>query len=316
MDNDVTAKTAKKGLSRLLFLCFDGSALIFWKIFCLFGMLIWLILRALSQFINGIWKALGEVEGVNGIWRPFNSFFRGLCALWRVIWWIPGFCLYAFINGMNQKPWVRITIFLLVLSIAGVWYWFYGPQPTWGKWYGYQNGVASHYGRGFYFRRTASGEWFLPGLWYSAAHKELPLGTTVLVVNQENGRKLALRINDRGPFIEGRIIDLSLAAAKWLGITNDGTSLVAIYTRKPFHKDVITEAGEDVADQPASVKSGDIPGEWKSHPVEQSAGKSDKVVANPVVIPLSQPQRENNVQKTKSRMILEDPVIIPDKKGN
>ncbi len=90
-----------------------------------------------------------------------------------------------------------------------------------------QQGVASWYGREFHGRRTSSGEAY-DMYAFTAAHKTLPLGTYVRVHNLENGKTLDLRINDRGPFVRGRIIDLSYSAAKTLGILGPGTAPVKI----------------------------------------------------------------------------------------
>ena len=80
-------------------------------------------------------------------------------------------------------------------------------------------------------RMTANGEAFDPeGL--NAAHKYLPLPTFVWVTNLENNRRIALRVNDRGPFVKGRIIDLSAGAAKKLGFYNKGTARVLVETIK------------------------------------------------------------------------------------
>ncbi|AEH44852.1 rare lipoprotein A [Thermodesulfatator indicus DSM 15286] len=88
-------------------------------------------------------------------------------------------------------------------------------------------GIASWYGPNFHGKTTASGERYNMYA-YTAAHKVLPMGTRVLVTNLENGRQVIVRINDRGPFVKGRIIDLSYAAAKALGIHRKGTALVRI----------------------------------------------------------------------------------------
>ena len=86
-----------------------------------------------------------------------------------------------------------------------------------------QSGMASWYGSG---RRTANGERFLPnGL--TAAHPSLKFGTRLKVVNERNGRSVIVRVNDRGPFVHGRIIDLARGSAKAIGM--DGTSYVSIY---------------------------------------------------------------------------------------
>lgn len=91
-----------------------------------------------------------------------------------------------------------------------------------------ESGQASWYGPGFYGRRTASGEIF-DGKSSTAAHRTLPFGTLVEVVNLDNGRRLVVRINDRGPFIKNRIVDLSKAAAEALGVVGPGVARVELY---------------------------------------------------------------------------------------
>jgi rare lipoprotein A len=90
-----------------------------------------------------------------------------------------------------------------------------------------EEGIASWYGKKFHGRRTANGERYdMYGI--SAAHKSLPFGTVVLVRNMNNGRELEVRINDRGPFVTGRIIDLSYGAARKLDMIRDGIVPVRI----------------------------------------------------------------------------------------
>jgi peptidoglycan lytic transglycosylase len=90
-----------------------------------------------------------------------------------------------------------------------------------------QEGTASWYGDDFHGRQTSNGELYdMYAL--TAAHKTLPLGVYVRVRNLANGREAIVRINDRGPFVKERVIDLSYAAAKLLGITESGTALVRI----------------------------------------------------------------------------------------
>jgi len=87
--------------------------------------------------------------------------------------------------------------------------------------------IASWYGPGFHGRQAASGEVY--NMYeYTAAHKTLPIGTYVLVKNLENGRNLVVRINDRGPFVGDRCIDLSYASALDLGLVGKGTARVKI----------------------------------------------------------------------------------------
>ena len=91
-----------------------------------------------------------------------------------------------------------------------------------------QTGKASYYKSG---HRTANGERFDPH-GYTAAHRSLPFGTKVLVTNVKTGKSVIVRINDRGPFIKSRIIDVSYGAAKVLGITATGVATVKIVPLK------------------------------------------------------------------------------------
>ena len=88
-------------------------------------------------------------------------------------------------------------------------------------------GVASYYGKKFHGRKTASGEQFDMNA-MTAAHRTLPFGTKVRVTNLENGNRVVLRINDRGPVSEQRIIDVSYGAAKELGFVTQGLTRVRI----------------------------------------------------------------------------------------
>ena len=81
-----------------------------------------------------------------------------------------------------------------------------------------QSGIASFYSYSFQNRRTASGQRLNPHA-FSAAHRSLPFGTRVKVLNQRNGRSIVVTINDRGPFVRGRIIDLTPAGAQSLGMS-------------------------------------------------------------------------------------------------
>jgi len=95
-----------------------------------------------------------------------------------------------------------------------------------------ETGLASWYGVPYHGRRTSSGEVY-DMYQVSAAHREIPLGSWVEVTNLTNGRSLTVRINDRGPFVEGRIIDLSYAAASLLGVTGPGVVPVKVRLSQP-----------------------------------------------------------------------------------
>ena len=88
-------------------------------------------------------------------------------------------------------------------------------------------GISSYYGPKFHGKLTANGEIFdMYGV--TAAHKEFPFNTMVRVTNEKNGKSLMIRITDRGPYVDGRILDCSFGAAKKLGFVSEGTAPVKI----------------------------------------------------------------------------------------
>lgn len=89
------------------------------------------------------------------------------------------------------------------------------------------SGMASWYGPGFHGNRTASGEVYNQHA-LTAAHRSLPFGTRVRVTNTRTGRSVVVRITDRGPFIRGRVLDLSAAAARMLGVVQAGVAPVQL----------------------------------------------------------------------------------------
>lgn len=90
-----------------------------------------------------------------------------------------------------------------------------------------EQGIASWYGRKFHGRKTSNGETYSMYA-MTAAHKTLPMNTWVRVENLDNGRQIKVRINDRGPFVRGRIIDLSYAGAQKMGMVGPGTARVRV----------------------------------------------------------------------------------------
>jgi rare lipoprotein A len=95
-----------------------------------------------------------------------------------------------------------------------------------------QTGVASWYGPGFHGRMTANGEVYNQ-FGMTAAHKTLPFGSRVRVTNLHTGQSIEVRINDRGPYIRGRIIDLSYTAARQVGVHKPGVAPVHIEVLPP-----------------------------------------------------------------------------------
>lgn len=96
-----------------------------------------------------------------------------------------------------------------------------------------QYGVASWYGGEFQGRPTSSGEIY-DMYQLTCAHNNLPLGTTVMVTNLENGKSIELKVNDRGPFVKERVIDLSYAAAQIIGMWEKGTAFVKVEVIGPL----------------------------------------------------------------------------------
>lgn len=124
---------------------------------------------------------------------------------------------------------------------------------------GYQErGIASWYGKKFHGRKTSNGEIY-DMYAMTAAHKTLPIPSYLQVTNLKNGKQVVVRVNDRGPFHENRIIDLSYAAASKLGIAQSGTGLVEIRAIEP---------GQSPS-QPQQVASNHKPVAVPSPPTEQ-----------------------------------------------
>ncbi len=107
---------------------------------------------------------------------------------------------------------------------------------------GVEFGIASWYGQEFHGRPTSSREVFNMND-MTAAHRTLAFGTHVMVTNLDNDRSVVVRINDRGPFVRGRIIDLSYAAARVLGVVGTGTARVRVETLGGFREPALESAG-------------------------------------------------------------------------
>ncbi len=120
-----------------------------------------------------------------------------------------------------------------------------------------QYGKGSWYGPKFHGRPTSSGEIF-DMYKKTAAHKTLPLGTYVEVLNLSNGRKVVLRINDRGPFVKGRIIDLSRAAADEIGLIRPGVAEVRIVAMAEEVGTLATAAGKKPVVEVQELKKGEF----------------------------------------------------------
>ncbi len=137
------------------------------------------------------------------------------------------------------------------------------PYKVFGKWYqplpdskGFrQRGIASWYGKDFHGKKTSNGEIY-DMYAMTAAHKTLPLGTYVQVHNLENNRRVKVRINDRGPFVRGRIIDLSYTAADRIGIVGPGTARVEVTALAT--PAATTDGGAPRSNKPVDLHSGNF----------------------------------------------------------
>ncbi len=177
------------------------------------------------------------------------------------------------------------------------------PQPTGhpkpyqvaGNWYqpiphadGFkQRGIASWYGKKFHGRKTANGEIYNMYA-MSAAHKTLPLGTFVRVHNLENGKTIDVRINDRGPFIRGRIIDLSYKAASEIGIVGPGTAQVEVVALGKAPKEVGTHEKEKVytpVDYEKGIFSIQVGAFLEKGNAERLCAKLDSTYQNAHIVP-------------------------------
>ncbi|HJO95637.1 MAG TPA: septal ring lytic transglycosylase RlpA family protein [Victivallales bacterium] len=181
---------------------------------------------AVVFILFAVWTSIGEIRIFSKPYKKINDFFRKFYP--HVKWFfilisnIYSFLLQKITKSIKLK---RCFAVVLIVVLA----FFIYPPSHWRPWYLYQVGTASYYGKGFHYKKTASGETFYP--WsLTAASRTLPLGTAAKVVNVKNGRVVYVKINDRGPFVKSRILDLSQRAAEKLGMLKAGTATVKIYT--------------------------------------------------------------------------------------
>lgn len=124
-----------------------------------------------------------------------------------------------------------------------------------------ETGIASWYGPGFHGQYTANGEIYDQNA-LTAAHKTLPLPSMVRVTNLDNGRSIEVRVNDRGPFVNGRIIDLTRRDAQLLGFIDRGTAKVRVQVMKEESMALAalasSQGGENAGPKPAAAPSGSV----------------------------------------------------------
>ncbi|QJD58628.1 septal ring lytic transglycosylase RlpA family protein [Pseudomonas sp. gcc21] len=126
---------------------------------------------------------------------------------------------------MNLFKWLSLVAVILAVTGCST---APSPSASRGEWVGYKrSGQASFYADKFQGRKTANGERYRHGA-NTAAHRKLPFGSKVKVTNTRNGKSVVVRINDRGPFVRGRVIDLSKSAFARIGNPSAGLLNVKI----------------------------------------------------------------------------------------
>ncbi len=193
---------------------FDKALLLFWECMFFFAGLLSFILFGMLEFCIRLFFRGGRQRGMRRFLDSLAGTIRGS---WR---------------GLKRRIRDSVSFCRVMSALAFVLFLIYlYPPSSWGSWTRYENGVASYYGWGFYCRASASGEIYWP--WkYAAAHRTLPMGTIVKVRNVDNGRTIYVRIFDRGPFVGGRVIDLTRRAGRDLGIADKGLAEVEIYVKE------------------------------------------------------------------------------------
>ena len=159
-------------------------------------------------------------------------------------------------------------------QVAGVWY-YPKEDPTYDD-----TGIASWYGPDFHGKPTANGETFDQND-LTAAHQTLPMPSLVRITNLENGRSLVVRVNDRGPFVNGRIIDVSRRTAQLLGFERQGTAKVRVQTIGPATGDTMIARPKAPGDKPpvAAAPRGSVTAEALPPP-PGARGQTPTVIAS------------------------------------
>jgi rare lipoprotein A len=184
-------------------------------------------------------------------------------------------------------------------QVAGVWYY---PQED----FDYdQTGIASWYGPDFHGKLTGNGELFDQNA-ISAAHKTLPMPCVVRVTNLENGRSVVVRVNDRGPFVNGRIIDMSRRGAQMLGFESQGTARVRVQVLAEESRVLAGRLKSDAPGEPrvAAAPRESVTAETLPPPGSREAPKPVKAVA-------AAPQRGVGIDAVERQLTAAEVKTVP-----
>lgn len=197
---------------------------ILWKIILLINKAVALVVVAVAKTIISIFVYTKETFNIRSKWiiNPIRAIYIFLDWLFEKL----SIVYNGILKGITKSLILKRVVFIVVISL---WLNFmFQPLYWFNSWRLYQSGIASYYGPGFYFNRTANGDIYWPWC-ISAASLSLPLGTIAKVVNRDNGDFVYVTITDRGPYVHGRILDLSPLAAFKLGMIQKGIVPVDIY---------------------------------------------------------------------------------------
>ncbi|MBC7905839.1 MAG: septal ring lytic transglycosylase RlpA family protein [Rhodospirillaceae bacterium] len=190
-------------------------------------------------------------------------------------------------------------------QVAGVWYY---PRED----FDYdETGIASWYGPDFHGKMTANGESFDQNA-VSAAHKTLPLPSVVRVTNLDNGRSLVIRVNDRGPFANGRIIDLSRRAAQLLGTEAAGTAKVRVQVLPEESRALAGKLKQDAEPQVAAAPRATMTAETLPAPGSREQAKPVLASARPATSSSAQ-RAAAFMEQTERELASQDVETVPVK---
>lgn len=189
-------------------------------------------------------------------------------------------------------------------KVSGVWYY---PRED----FDYdETGIASWYGPNFHGKMTANGESFDQNA-VSAAHKTLPLPSVVRVTNLDNGRSLVIRVNDRGPFVNGRIIDLSRRAAQLLGTEATGTAKVRVQVLAEESRALAGKLKQEGEPQVAAAPRESVTAE--TLPALGSREQARPVLASARPTPPSESRGAAALEKAERELASQDVETVPVK---
>lgn len=171
-----------------------------------------------------------------------------------------------------------------------------------------ETGIASWYGPGFHGGRTASGEKF-DSSELTAAHRTLQMPSLVRVTNLENGRSVIVRVNDRGPFARGRVMDVSSRAADLLGFKGHGTAKVKLEVLPQESLRIAEMAKRGQSTNGMELAANEGPGRMMQPSTNQSANPSAKLIVQPVIAEPLSPPTTIPVHETKDGRFMPDPVV-------